>query len=519
MKRRTFLAGLGAGLAGLAGATAWWSRRERPAVVHLSHPAGDLAPLERSDPWDVAIIGSGPAGTVLATDLARKGLATVLLESGQSLSEMGDPRYAELERYESRGALDYPLAATRVRALGGTSNVWTGRCSRLHPVDFEPNALTLANAPWPIRYSDLQPWYALAEKTLRVRGGELSSYHPPRSGPLPLPPEMDISGLKQLLAGIGVTADYSPSSTAPEGGGPVRAARDLLPAYLQAGGTLVPGVTVTGLEADAGKQRIVSARVANLDRREIPLRARTFVIAAGGVESARLLQLSGLDAGPVGVAFMEHPNLNFSGRVEHSWDTLSPTYELARCHQFYDAFKARGLGSVLLVFTQSWVFRNDLKGWDLEALKEKAGALASRLGRAELRIGVTTEMAPQLSNRIVLSESQKDFFGNPGAALRLAFAERDLATQQAARELVRDLYSRLAANEVEERPLSWSHHHLGSCRMGADPRTSVVDADLRVHGLENLYVAGSAVFATGGAAHPTLAITALSHRLAAHLNA
>jgi choline dehydrogenase-like flavoprotein len=53
--------------------------------------------------------------------------------------------------------------------------------------------------------------------------------------------------------------------------------------------------------------------------------------------------------------------------------------------------------------------------------------------------------------------------------------------------------------------------------MGADPRTSVVDADLRVHGTANLYVAGSAGYVTGGAAHPTLLIVALAHRLADHL--
>jgi len=508
------------------GALGYRALRRAPAV-HLNSPPGDLEPIASSDGYDVCIIGSGPAGVVLATRLAQQGYRTLVLESGVDLAQSASlPKLQQLEIYESTGTIDYPAASTRVRALGGTSNVWTGRCSRLHPLDFEPNAYTPPNAPWPFRYGDIERYYAKAEETLRVRGGELSHFQAPRSGPLPLPPEIDISGLKGLMQRAGVTVDYSPSSTAPSGSGPMRAASDLLPAYLRLpSATLARGVTVTALEADADG-RVIAAHVANLDRRTATVRARVFVIACGGIESARLLLLSrptGGDTalgnlhGRVGRSFMEHPNLQFSGRIEHNWDTLSPSYEIGRSHQFYDAFKRDGYGSILMVFTQSWLYRDDLERWDIEALKKKAGAVFGRLRQAELRMGATCEMQPRDDNRVMLSEHARDLFGNPGADIRLGFSERDLATQQRTRDLIRDMYGKLNAEDVEERPMSWSHHHLGSCRMGEDPRSSVVDGDLRVHGSANLYVAGSASYVTGGAAHPTLLIVALAHRLADHL--
>ncbi len=86
-----------------------------------------------------------------------------------------------------------------------------------------------------------------------------------------------------------------------------------------------------------------------------------------------------------------------------------------------------------------------------------------------------------------------------------------------ARSLIRRIYRDLKATNIVESNLTWAHHHMGTCRMGNDPRTSVISRDLRVHDSPNLYVAGSASFVTGGAARPTLALTALSHRLAEHL--
>lgn len=138
----------------------------------------------------------------------------------------------------------------------------------------------------------------------------------------------------------------------------------------------------------------------------------------------------------------------------------------------------------------------------------------------DLRVKVSIEMEPSAQNRITLDDSRRDVFGNPGAALFLRATERDRATMRFGEKMVRRLLPQLGAEDasVEVGLTEWEHHHMGTCRMGDNPATSVVDRDLRVHGCDNLYVAGSAAFVTGSVCNPTLALVALSIRLADHLS-
>jgi choline dehydrogenase-like flavoprotein len=134
-----------------------------------------------------------------------------------------------------------------------------------------------------------------------------------------------------------------------------------------------------------------------------------------------------------------------------------------------------------------------------------------------LYIGASIEMRISDSNRVVLSDKIKDCFGNPLAHLICNYADEDLRTLERSRELIRGIYRKLGATDVEEIEVSWSRHHQSTCRMGDDPGTSVVDRNLRVHDSPNLYLCGSEVFVTGGAMQPCLTISALAHRLADHL--
>lgn len=494
-------------------------------AASIAERPGDLSALDRREPYDVCVIGTGPAGAIVANDLVERGFRVVLLESGATAGRFD---VSGLDVYRNAGAVDYPLAASRTRALGGTTDKWTGRCLRLRPLDFEAHAYTPAGSGWPFGYEDLEPYFTRAERTLRVRGGEPAPLAAPRAQGYPLPEEQDAGGLRQLLRRAGIEIESTPKSTGLRGPGPLRVARDLLPSFrASATGTLVCGATVVRLRVGAGGV-VDGAEVRNLDGEQGTARARFYALAAGGIETPRLLLLSPSPTSPrgignrrdrVGRGFTDHPSYRFHGRVRHTWRTVWPLYELAYSPQFCDSFKRRGLGTIDLGFIRSWVFPDDVAELRAGRGGEALGAILGRASAAELLISALIELRPADHNRVTLEPDLVDRFGSPAAKLSFSLGADDERTLGETRALVARIFADLGASAVAERPLVWAHHHTGTCAAGDDPATSVVDADLRVHESPNLFLVGSSVFVTAGAANPTLTIAALAHRLADHLTA
>lgn len=488
---------------------------------------GRLDALNSAQTFDVCVIGSGFAGTVLAKSLVERGVRTVMLESGESrLQWFVDRQIKQLAAFETNGDACYPLTRIKARALGGNSNFWTGRTERLHPSDFEDNSYTSKGASWPVTYAEIEPYYEKAEKTLRVRGGPLSEHHPPRESDLPLPPSSDISSLKAMMAAAGVVVDDSPTATPTKEWRFFRVSKELLPSFIASPhALLISGLTVTRLIPDSDG-RIVGAEARTMDGNTTVVRARLYVVACGGIESPRLLLLSRSETFPKGIGnthdlvgrgFNEHPGVNFYAKIPHSWSTIYPRHKVGRSHQFYNQFKGEGLGGVLPVFIQSWIFPHHLMQTWIKDLLKTPVAILDRVRRAELYIGATIEMEPCDDNRVTLAEDVKDRFGNPLAKLTLNFTDADCRTLERTRELIRAIFVRVGAQDVKEAELTWSRHHIGTCRMGDNQKTSVVDRNLRVHECPNLYIGGCETFVTGSAVPPVLTITALSHRLADHL--
>jgi glucose dehydrogenase len=486
---------------------------------------GSLDALDASERYDVCIIGSGFSGTVLGTELVKAGLRTVILESGYGLASwVLDSRVRGLADYEVSGNAAYPTKRTKARMVGGNSNLWAGRCERLHPSDFAHHPYLPKSNPWPIDYRDLEPYYERAEVTLRVRGGEQSRYMAPRSGPLPLSASSGLSRVHQLFRAIGVTVDVPPTATPRKAFRFFRVQEEILPEFLVSPcGALVCGVTVTRLLAD-GDRRIIGAEVKTLDGATRTIRARLFVVASGGIETPRLLLSSRSEAFPYGVGndhdrvgrgFIEHVLINFYARVRRSRGALQPRHEIGRIYQFYETLRVDGLGSIRIAVILSRMFLHRHLP-PATMLREAARALGG-IGGAMLYLGPHIEMKPVDENRVTLSTTRRDHFGNPLARLHLSFSEEDQRSFDGARAIVMDMFDHLGADAIREGPVTFSRHHIGTCRMGTDPRTSVVDPELRVHGTPNLYVLGSATFVTGGAVPPTLTIVALAHRLAGRL--
>lgn len=477
--------------------------------------------------YDVCIIGSGPGGTVLGTSLVRQGLRTLILESGLGLTSwLTNTRLQSLARYDFDGNTHYPLKRTTSRLLGGNSNFWTGRCERLHPTDFEPHPYTPPENPWPIRYRDLDDYYDTAEKMLRVRGGPRTSYAPPRRHGLPLPGSPDISFLKDLCAGVGVDVEDTATATPTKTFRFFNVQKEILPEFHASNlGTVVVGATVNRLIGNHDRD-IVGAEVTTLGGQKATARAKVFVACCGGFESARLLLLSASEVFPngignaddrVGRGFNEHPNVGFYAQIPHSWRTLTPTNKIARTHQFYTTYRGEGLGAIIPVIRQAWLMPNHLLPFRLANIPANALSALGRMARAALYIGAGVEMKISQANRITLSKHRTDIFGRPVAHMIFNFSDEDLALLERSRVLLRGWLKAFGASHVHEIEVAWSRHHQGACRMGANPRVSVVDANLRVHDTRNLYVCGSEVFATGGAMQPSLSIAALALRLGDHL--
>lgn len=491
-----------------------------PGMLSLRQALADTAVPD--DP-EVCVIGSGPAGAVLAEALVERGVRTLLVESGPPLSAPPDSRVAALDAYESAGALTYPLATTRFRGWGGTSNLWTGSCPRLQPEDFEPNPCTPVGAPWPIRYADLDSYYAAAEAALLVRGVDGLPGAPPRGTPFPRPMDGRIPNLGRLAdqATIDLALQVQPWSD--DRGRPLNVAQRQLPDFAASPhATSLTGVTARRLQSD-GDGRVDGLLVQSLGLPPRRLRARYYVVACGGIESARLLLLSRSTARPnglgnhadlVGRHFMEHPVVVMArGTFEGDWDRGS-AIERAATEQFTAAARRRGLGAIRLrMHARPAALENLGPPW--ESLRNAVAAQR----RLVVDVKGDIEMAPAADNRVTLAAGRRDAFGDPGARLTLAFGDADRRAIDFAEAAVRRLLAGFGARDVAVRtgPLLWLHHHVGTCRMGDDPRTSVVDRDLRVHGSDNLYVAGSAPFVTSGVSNPTLTIAALSLRLADHL--
>ena len=487
-----------------------------------------LDALDTAENFDVCIIGSGPTGTIIAKSLVENGIRTVILEAGSSLFNwLTDARIRQYADFESTGNADYPEKNTKASLLGGTANFWTGRCERFHPSDLEPHAYTPPDNPWPITYDDLDPYYEQAESIMRVRGSsQRSRYAPPRKTPLPLAQTKDISFLTTLLGNIGVQVDDSPTSIPRRSIRFFKVQKEILPDFIASPNlVLVTGAIVRRLVSNADKA-IVGAEVQSFTGEKKIVRARIYVLAAGGIGAPRLLLLSRSEHHPNGIGnaydrlgrgFNEHPAVNFYAQIPHQWKTIYPLSKIVRTHQFYSTYRPDGLGSIMPVFRQSWVLPHHNMPLKISKIPHNVLAIAQRLLHATFYIGVVIEMKISDSNRVTLSTKKKDPFGDPLAHVHLDYADEDLALLERSRELTRSLYAKVGARNIYEDQITFSRHLQGTCRMGVDPKTSVVNTDLRVHESPNLYISGSEVFVTGGAMQPTLTIAAVAVRLAEQL--
>jgi choline dehydrogenase-like flavoprotein len=471
---------------------------------------------------DICIAGGGAAGMTLALDLRASGLSVILLESG------GFRREAETQRLSDGrmiGIDTWNMRSMRIRALGGTTGHWEGWCRPLMPQDFEIRDF-IPNSGWPIGYADLLPWYARACETLEI-------------GPFQWDAEARAKAMGTAVLPTGAAIEHRYYQFSP----PTRFARVYGGALEKAENIrVIAHANVTDVRLDQSRGRVEAFTCRTLAKTEFRVHARRYVLALGGIENPRVL-LAARSQLPEGIAnahdvvgryFMEHPHYYGSVGIVHLAQLDRRFYgRMSSDLKRANGTSVRVMGAFGLTADVSR--RERLLNFSVafHPTKEDAetGALPSASVQTLLtrgsgayqaaQLAIRAEQSPLAESRVSLTEDV-DVVGMPRAALdwRIA-AEDDIQLHRALVLIGRELgASGIARTWIPGKSsrFVWrpspGGHHLGTTRMGIDPRTSVVDANCRTHQVENLYIAGSSVFSTGGEANPTLTIVALAHRLA-----
>lgn len=492
---------------------------------------------------DICIIGAGIAGLVLARGLEGRGLSVWLFESGGSKF---DSRMQNLNAGQSNQQ-DYPFTQSRVRGFGGTSSSWAGACIPLDPFDFEPRSW-LSNSGWPISYGDLHTYYDKAKADFGI--GCTSEFQS----------KLDRSPLNQGDLEAKTVAYSAPLNLG-------KRYRNLISSSTEI--HCVLNATATEIIPTPDGKRVDRVELATTDGARFFVSPKAVVVSAGGIENARLLLASnsvqsaglGNSYDVVGRYHMEHPIrtagvlpigaqyrsfLPFTNRSRLTTADLQGTFGLTRAARAREkvldlhlrCYRFNVLEDTGQVRQAKQAVHEFGKNQSLASVKKVAGALHPTTCRYlgwhaknklwkyshfdHIRMTAFVEQEPLAENRITLSH-ELDGLGSPLPYLKLRESARMYeGIQRSMSAIGRALrtagYPGLRYDEQTLAHLDqyndYGLHHMGSTRMASNPRFGVVDKHCCVFGMNNLFVAGSSVFATGGAANPTWTITALALRIA-----
>ncbi len=484
---------------------------------------------------DLAIVGGGPAGITLAMALAASGLKVLLLESGgANFDPAGQKLYAGSQAPLGPTGVQYAaLDAGRLRVLGGGTNHWGGWCRPMDAIDFEARPW-LPYSGWPFGRTALEPYYPRAQALVEAgpwiydqKGEAMTAAQGPV---MPLGPD----GLYTSWFQFSKTRDsVLPTQFGHRYETELKRAAHVTP-------LLHANVTAIRLSADA--RQVDRLDVATLTGKHFTVKPRVTVLAAGAMENARLLLASGdvMSSGVgnqndlVGRFFADNPIprdiatlVSFAGPLPAFYGsnqilddgvilraTLAPTAAFRR--------KAQVAGSLCTVEPPTV----ELDETGKAAVITTALALGVNAANAQAySLGCGMELQPDPDRRLTLT-GEKDALGLPRLKLDMRIADADFdrfrrTLTELGRQLLANRIGLLRINCKERQDwmkrMDWGHHHLGTTRMHADPKQGVVDADGLVHGVANLYVAGSGVFPSYSASNPTLNLVALTLRLGDHL--
>lgn len=485
--------------------------------------------------------------------------------SGSSYAKLPYFKYNDLPYPErdspgenlSIGKTVVPLNGARVMTYGGSTIHWGGWSFRLKPEDFHLKTNTGAGANWPFDYHTLEPYYCQAECYIGV-AGDSNNADPPRSQPYPFPgypfTAEDQPALKAMqsnhlsianvpIARHGITNTTSRHAPCKTTGtckycpfGARYAAPNFLNDMVNWGNfpnfRIKDNCVVEELLMSS-RNRASGARCYDKATGEyLNIDANTVIVASGAIESPKLLLRSRSEHWPNGVGndhdlvgryFVTHPYFVFSATIPENPDRLQPEMDFPTlCTRYYDSAAEQEKGKFILIVppsapaslingkTQSitQMMQNGMLPDDIR----KAVA-----GPAQVQIHGMIEIPSEYQNR-VLNFDKRNRIGLWETIVDYSQAPDFDDRMKVIGEHVAAIFKAMGAKPNPTPSVSWRADHAAcTCRMADDAKDGVIDRDLKVFDVDNLYVCSNAAFPNTGAINPTLTLTALSLRLGEHL--
>ncbi len=491
---------------------------------------------------DIAIIGSGMGGGSLAYALRDCGAEVLIVEQGDFLPvERENWSFDAVHtkgRYKNSAAWYDTVAAKEFvpgnyHYVGGSTKLYGATLPRFRESDFDSVEHADGVSPaWPISYADLEPFYGEAEQMFWVHSNKGEDPTDPwRSTDYPFPGVPHEGAMARLVESAKkqglhpfsspLSIDYRP------GGGCVRCYTcDSFPCMIDAKGDadvsavrpalraesrnvgLLTNAEVTRLDTDATGRQVTSARIVHAGK-QIQVRAKKFVIACGAANTAALLLRSASDAHPQGLAnSSDQVGRNYMAHVTTFFLAIDPRRQNEAVYQ-----KTIGINDWYLAGPDNRFPLGNVQGLGkLRGPQAKLGKpwvpmpVLDEVTKYTLDMFIQSEDLPLPENRIAL---------NTRGQITVTRRATNLASHQDLIARMKKVVRRAGFPIVMTRSLGVeaTSHQCGTARMGADAATSVVDADLRSHDVDNLWIADSSVFVSSAAVNPAITVAALALRL------
>jgi choline dehydrogenase-like flavoprotein len=552
--------------------------------------------------YDAIVVGSGMAGGWAAKELTEKGLKTLVLERGRMVRHIKDYPTAMTAPWETkypRGSMPeaimdsvYPKQKRTGYALteytqhffvrddenpyseekrfdwirgyhvGGRSLLWARQTYRHSPIDFEANGKEGIGVDWPVRYSDMAPWYDYVERYIGVSGQKEELAHLP-DGVFQPPMEMNCVELdlkkkseakfpdRRITIGrvAHITAPTKEQSALGRGqcqhrnmcsrGCPFGAffssnAVTLVSAEKTKRMTLKANSIVTSVIHDDKLGKATGVRVLDAETGEdTEYYAKVIFLCASAMNSAWIMLNSkssrfpngfGNDSDQVGRNIMDH---HLGVGASASVDGYEDMYYSGRRPNGIYIPRFRNLGdaaSKRADYVRGFGYQGGAgrRGWDrpVEGFGASRKGALSQPGPWTIRLGGFGEMLPDPKNRMTLNNDVKDKHGLPTITFNVAIGDNEKAMRKDMKTSAAEILEAAGFPNVREQDGDYGPglgiHEMGTARMGRDPKTSVLNSFNAVHACKNVYVTDGAAMVSSSCVNPSLTYMALTARAADH---